>query len=417
MSRLLDVYLRETRVGILKQDEDANLSFTYVDKYLESNAPKPVSVSMPLVADTYDNKIAKPFFSGLLPDESSRTRLANALGLSDSNSFGMLEVIGGECAGALALHPHGVDVDLSKADDEVINEQQLFDLLAELRGNPLLGGRRDIRLSLAGAQDKLAVKLDNDKIVLVKNGGPTTHILKPGIKELDGTAENEAFCMSLARRCNLQTPAVRFARAKNTSYVLVERFDRHISKDNLVQRLHQEDFCQALSVAPELKYEDEGGPGVTDSLGLIQRVTNQPAADRLRFMQMLIFHYLVGNADAHAKNFALLHALDSNAPSLAPMYDVLCTSVYPQLTSKCAMRIGNRNVPDTIKLKQWMSLVPDTKAAQNLLIKQINELADTIVAEADQLYADSVELGFQHPVLKEVLKLIKKRAKHVRQSS
>ena len=416
MTRRLDVYLRASKVGILEQDDAANLSFTYLDEYLSLDSARAISVSMPLATDTYSNTIAKPYFSGLLPDESARTRLAAALGISDTNAFGMLEIIGGDCAGALALFPQDSSGDVQHKPDEILDDQQLSNLLQELRGNPLLGGRNDVRLSLAGAQDKIAVKLQDDKIALVKNGEPTTHILKPGIQGLDGTAQNEVFCMKLASRVGLKTPEVLFSIAGDTEYILVERFDRQRAEGNLVQRLHQEDFCQALSVPPELKYEDEGGPGVDNSLALIQRVVNQPAADRLVFLKMQVFHYLVGNADAHAKNFALLYPLDATAPTLAPVYDVVCTNSYPELTKKIAMRIGGRNLADTIHLNHWLSLVPDTKVSQRLLIKELTNLAKIIVPEAEQLLSESAQLGFKHKVLRDINRIIKSRAKMILQA-
>ena len=248
-----------------------------------------------------------------------------------------------------------------------------------------------MRLSLAGAQDKIAVKVVDDQVALVKNGAPTTHILKPAIDGLAGSAQNECFCMMLAARVELPVANVQFAVAGDTEYVLVQRFDRLLIDDklgnaltdsaneNTVQRLHQEDFCQALSIPPEIKYEDEGGPGNEQSLGLIQSVVNQPVADRLMFLKMQIFHFLVGNADAHAKNFALLHAPEGHSPSLAPLYDVVCTATYAALTKKTAMRISGRNVPDTIRLKHWLSLVPETKAAQQLLVRELRHFAENIV--------------------------------------
>jgi len=413
MARRLDVYLRADKVGLLDQDDAANLSFTYADEYLASDAAQAISVSMPLAKSTYANSIAKPYFSGLLPDESARTRLASALGISDTNAFGMLEIIGGECAGALALFLQKDGRRNQHAEDETLGEQQLADLLHELRGNPLLGGRDDVRLSLAGAQDKIAVKFYDEKIALVKNGEPTTHILKPSIEGLAGTAQNEVFCMKLASRVGLKAPDVRFSTAGDTEFILIQRFDRQQSSDLSVQRLHQEDFCQALSVPPELKYEDEGGPGIRQCQDLIQRVVAQPAADRLIFIKMQVFHYLVGNADAHAKNFALLYPLGAKSPSLAPVYDAVCTASYPALTKKMAMRIGDRNLPDTIHLKHWLSLVPNTKASQQLLIRELTNLAKTIVPEAEQLLAESAQLGFEHKVLRDVNKIIKSRAKKI----
>jgi len=412
-ARKLDVYLRSDKVGVLKQAANTDLSFSYTQAYLSSKNPHTISVAMPLSTDVYGNSVAKPYFSGLLPDESARVRLARALGVSDTNAFGMLETIGGECAGALALHPFNSNIEQIDSHDEVLDETQLAAVLSELRGNPLLGGRHDVRLSLAGVQDKLAVKVKDTRIVLVRNGEPTTHILKPAIQGLEGTAQNEMFCMTLAKRIGLTVPDVQFAQVSDTAYVLVERFDRTHLADGTVQRLHQEDFCQALSVPPELKYEDEGGPGVEQSLALIQRSVNQPAADRLTFLRMQIFHFLVGNADAHAKNFALLHTVEPAAPSLAPLYDVVCTAAYPALSKKIAMRIGNRNIPDTIRIKQWRSLVPDTKASQLLLKNEIAVLAESIVPHAQQLLLDAETLGINHPILTTITQVIKSRAEQL----
>jgi serine/threonine-protein kinase HipA len=415
MARKLDVYLREVKIGVLGQDTNANLSFTYNEDYRQLKNAQAISVSMPLSAQPYSSAIAKPYFSGLLPDESARQRLAAALGISDTNAFGMLEIIGGECAGALALFPQGHEMHELESADEILNDQQLAELLTELRGNPLLGGRGDIRLSLAGAQDKLAIKVIGGKIALVKNGDPTTHILKPRIQGLAGTAQNETFCMTLASRVGLVAPEVQFAKAGDTEFILVERFDRTVSGNGAVERLHQEDFCQALSVPPELKYEDEGGPGIATSLELIQRVVNQPARDRLTFLRMQIFHYLVGNADAHSKNFALLYSLDSRSPSLSPVYDVVCTASYPELTKRIAMKVGGRNLPDTIHLKHWLSILPDTKASQKLLTKELTLLAQRTVLEAEKLHTEAEQLGFMHPVLSDILRIIRSRAGLIRQ--
>ncbi len=412
MSRLLDVFLHDSKAGVLEQFDDASLSFQYDDAYLSSENARPISVSMPITSEPYPNAVARPYFSGLLPDESARNRLAGALGISDTNAFGMLEIIGGECAGALALYGQNTRPAMVDARDEILEDQQLAGLLNELRGNPLLGSRNDVRLSLAGAQDKLAVKVVNSQVALVKNGQPTTHILKPDIIGLAGSAQNECFCMTLALRVGLMAADVQLATAGDTDYVLVERFDR-INTSGGLTRLHQEDFCQALSVPPEIKYEDEGGPGIDRSLGLIKKVVDQPAADRLTFLKMQIFHFLVGNADAHAKNFALLHAPDARSPSLAPLYDVVCTSAYPALTKKMAMRIGRRNIPDTIRLKQWLSLVPDTRGAQRLFTGQLLDLAEAIVPESQALLAESARYGYSHPVLRDVCKVIKARAAQV----
>ncbi|UVK49131.1 type II toxin-antitoxin system HipA family toxin (plasmid) [Mesorhizobium sp. AR07] len=410
MTHLLDVYFRETKAGILSQDEDGALGYAYYADYLAGQQPRVISFSMPLREEPYADRVARPFFSGLLPDEGARQRLAGALGLSAGNAFGLLKVIGGECAGALSLYPAG-EAPAPSDDDEALSAERLKEIIGKLRERPLLGGEEGVRLSLAGAQDKLAVIVEGETIGLAKGGRPTTHILKPVIQALEGTVENELFCLRLAERLQLPVPRVEMRRAGDTAFLLIQRYDRARTDGGHIERLHQEDFCQALSVPPELKYEEEGGPGTKSSLDLIDRACARPAADRLRFIRMLIFHYLLGNADAHGKNYALLY--DGDTPNLAPLYDVVCTAAYPRLAKKLAMAIGGRSVPDTIQLKHWLTLVPETRGAQRLLIRDIATMAGRIGDEADALLAQLANVGADHAILKSVRAVIATRATHL----
>ncbi len=409
MTRQLDVYFSEAKAGTLSQDDSGALSFIYDAGYLSREGERAISFSMPLQEAAYADRIVRPFFSGLLPDEAARQRLAGALGISSGNSFGLLAIIGGECAGALSLFPAGETPPLPNDDGvEILSPSRLKAILGKLRERPLLGGEEGVRLSLAGAQDKLAVCVEGDNVGLAKGGRPTTHILKPFIQALDGTVENELFCMRLAARLKLPVPTVEMRRGGDIPFLLVERYDRALRKDGTITRLHQEDFCQALSVPPEFKYEEEGGPGTERSLDLISRAAGRPAVDRLSFIRMLVFHYLVGNADAHGKNYSLLYR--SRAPDLAPLYDVLCTAAYPRLKKNLAMAIGGRSIADTIQLRHWFALIPDTKGAQRLLVKDMTELASQIGQEADVLSKELKAEGIFHNILKEIRAVIMTRA-------
>jgi serine/threonine-protein kinase HipA len=161
-------------------------------------------------------------------------------------------------------------------------------------------------------------------------------------------------------------------------------------------------------VPPELKYEAEGGPGTERSLGLIDQACAKPVADRLQFIRMQIFHYLVGNADAHGKNYALLYGSDE--PDLAPIYDVVCTAVYPRLSKRLAMKIGGRDVPDTIQLKHWKTLVPETKSSQRVLVRDLAQMAERVMSEGDALVAELADEGIRHPILNAICKVISSRA-------
>lgn len=166
-----------------------------------------------------------------------------------------------------------------------------------------------------------------------------------------------------------------------------------------------------MGVPPELKYEAEGGPGTERSLDLIGRITARPAADRLTFIRMLIFHFLVGNADAHAKNYALLYR--GRIPDLAPLYDVICTAAYPRLAKKLAMAIGGRSIPDTIQVQHWLTLIPQSRSAQRLLLNDLVNMASRIGEEADGLIVELAGEGVTHAVLKSIRVIINTRVAHL----
>jgi serine/threonine-protein kinase HipA len=415
MTRRLDVWLSGVKVGYLSQDEAGMLSFAYDKAYLLGRDSRAVSLSMPLQETPYSDRIVRPFFSGLLPDEGARQRLAAALGLSASNAFGLLEIIGGECAGALSLFPAGEEPPRLDAEDvEILDTLRLEKIIRKLRDRPLLGGEDGVRLSLAGAQDKLAVCVYRGAICLAKGGRPTTHILKPFNPTLAGTVENELFCLRLAARLRLPAARAEMRRVGGAPVLLVERYDREVQSDGAMLRLHQEDFCQALSIPPEFKYEVEGGPGIEKSLALVDRASCRPAADKLLFLRLIIFQYLVGNADAHGKNYALLYR--SKTPTLAPLYDVLCTAVYPRLTKKLAMAIGGRSIPDTIQWQHWQSLVAKTSAAQRLLVTTLKELAERIGDEAAGLLQELQDQDCDHEILGAIRSVIRTRVNLVQRS-
>ncbi|MCC2097765.1 MAG: HipA domain-containing protein, partial [Hyphomicrobiales bacterium] len=259
MTRALDVYYNHVLTGTLQQDQDGALIFGYQTDYLAMQDARAISVAMPLREEPYPDRITRSYFSGLLPDERARQRLAAALGVSAGNSFGLLEVIGGECAGALSLLPQGSAIpNTDRQPPEILTQERLAEILELLRTRPLLGGEAGIRLSLAGAQDKLAVCVIDDQIALAKDGRPTTHIVKPFVPGLDASVENELFCMTLAARVGIAAPEVDKGKAGATDFLLVRRYDRIDDTSGVIRRIHQEDFCQALSIPPELKYEDEG---------------------------------------------------------------------------------------------------------------------------------------------------------------
>ncbi|WP_092483227.1 type II toxin-antitoxin system HipA family toxin [Candidatus Ichthyocystis hellenicum] len=412
MSRILDVYLQEHLVGRLEQTDNSAMVFTYDTDYL-STAPYGISLSLPLQPETFTGQQVRAFFSGLLPEENVRERLARYLGLSEKNQFALLEAVGGDCAGALALYPHGDKPSKSSDDIEVLDNARLKEILDLIKLRPMLAGDDGYRLSLAGAQDKLAVGFRDGQVSLIKGGRPTTHILKPMIERVKDSTHNELFCMKLAKMVGINVPEVSLHFVGNTPYCLIERYDRHIGNNGEVRRIHQEDFCQALGVAPEIKYEREGGPDIATCQNVITKHAARPALDQIKLLNIILFNYLVGNADAHGKNFSLLY--ESNKPELAPAYDLLSTAVYPELSEKMAMKIGGKYRPKDVYLHHFHRLVTDTKAAQSAMNRQIKMMTEKLMDVAPALKTSLNADGVASDVFDEIITIIEDRSKHLRE--
>ena len=411
-SRVLDVYFNSKPVGKLTEDKEGIINFKYNDVYLSSKDACQISVSMPLRQEQYEGNIPKAFFSGLLPDDIIRQRLSRYLGISEKNSFALLEAVGGECAGALSLYPEGEVLQEAKEEDiQILDDKSLKEILDLLKKRPLLAGSDDIRLSLAGAQDKIAVRLIEGKIAIIKGSAPTTHIIKPIIEGIKDSVHNEAFCMRLAKLLKIDVPNVEILWIDNIPYFLIERYDRIKDQDGNIIRLHQEDFCQALGIMPEFKYEREGGAGIDDCFNLIQNNSLQPASDRLSFINRLIFNYIIGNADAHSKNHSFLYK--TNIPVLSPAYDIFSTAVYPEISTKMAMRIGKEYSPDKIFLRHWYQIIPESSLAKKAFQEQLIKFSKNCIQASIELKEQFAKEKVQSPILDEICSVIKKRVLHI----
>ncbi|MDD4358020.1 MAG: type II toxin-antitoxin system HipA family toxin [Smithellaceae bacterium] len=402
----LDVYLWEQRVGHLWLDEKRRFVFQYHSEWISKKEAIPLSLHLPLRSQIYSDDLSRPFFSNLLPEAEIKRIVAQCLQISVSNDFAMLNSIGGECAGAVSVLPPG-DVPAAKPGYKELNDEELRRVITNLPRRPLMAGLEGMRLSLAGAQNKLPVYMEDGRIFIASGNAPSTHILKPPIRDLDGTVENEAFCMMLAHKMGLSIPPVTIRSGPDPLYI-IQRYDRHHDKNGLILRLHQEDFCQALGFSPDQKYESEGGPSLKHCFMLLQENSIRPAADRMALLQWVIFNFLIGNADAHAKNLAILFT--GRGPCLAPFYDLICTQVYPDLTEKSAMRIGGENRPSWMRQKHWEKLGESVGIKPRLVLKTLKDMSGKIVPEAMALFTDFNQTYGKHAIVERILSVIEKRA-------
>lgn len=382
MTRILNIWWDGRLVGQLTQNQHGELGFVYSSDWLGREDALALSASLPKREAPFSRRECRPFFGGLLPEEGQRDSVAHALGVSRSNDFALLDRLGGDVAGALQLLSPGEVPEefVSNPQPTALDETGLIRVLDELHARPLLAGEEGLRLSLAGAQSKLPVILVEGTVALPISGQPTTHILKPPIPRFPGTTENEAFVMRLAAAVGLDAAPVEPRVVRDRTLLLIERYDRTVSAHGEVRRIHQEDFCQALGVPPELKYASEGGPTFKDCFALLRRVAARPAVDVLKLLDAVIFNLIVGNADAHGKNFSILY--DDPGPRLAPLYDLLSTVTYPELSPKLAMKIGKRATLEEMNAKGWAAFAADAGLGLPLIRRRVVEISESVTARA-----------------------------------
>ena len=408
MAHELAVWLFADRVGTLAL-VDGRLRFCYAPEWLAQADAKAVSSFLPLQAEPFDDRQTRPFFAGLLPEGQMRRLIAQQFQVSGQNDFALLDHIGGECAGAVTFLEPGEVLPAPAGNDDVrwLSDEEVVAILEELPRRPMLAGKDGLRLSLAGAQDKLPVVFDGARIGLPRHGTPSSHILKPAIPAVEDSVSNEGFCMALAETMQLSPAKSKVHIVLDRPFLLVERYDRWIDAQGRRQRLHQEDFCQALGVVPEMKYQNEGGPDLVQCFDLVRRATRPSAPQVLRLLDGVIFNALIGNHDAHAKNFSLLYA--GKTPVLAPFYDTLSTAVYPALTPKMAMKIGGKYKFSEVRAQHWEQFAAGVGLAKAQARRRILELARSLPATARKLQSDP-ERGFDgNAVVERIVALIELR--------
>jgi serine/threonine-protein kinase HipA len=397
----LAAYLAGERAGTLIRKDNGNLQFRYIDGY---QGPA-VSQSMPLQSEAYPHRVCVAVFGGLLLEGEPREVLARNLGVSAGNDFALLQGIGGDCAGALTLLASASGMP-PVPQVKPLRPEELDRLLRKLPQRPLAADPQEgIRLSLAGAQPKLPVIIEGEQLGLPLNAAASsTHIVKPEPTRFSGLVENEAFCMDLARAVNLPVASVnKHTTVSGIPYLLVERYDRDVTADP-IRRLHQEDVCQALGRPSEFKYQAEGGPTVAETVDLLRSASTVPARDLPTFWRALVFNWLIGNCDAHGKNFSLLY--DEGSPTLAPLYDLVSTSCYPELTTRLAMSIDGASDINEVDERAWQKLAGQTGYSKRFAAEATSTLVEQTLHEAERLATDPLH---NNETVKQILTMIRAR--------
>ncbi|MFI5003711.1 MAG: type II toxin-antitoxin system HipA family toxin [Solirubrobacterales bacterium] len=412
-SRTLEVVCSDRLAGTLS-DTPLGLSFAYAPTWV-ADGGHPLSQSLPLNGDFGPAQVGA-FFGGLLPEGPPRQLLARQLGVSAGNDFGLLERLGGDTAGAVSLLAPGEPIPDQPPRRRVqwLSEEELAQLIAELPSRPMhVDAEGEYRLSLAGVQDKLPVVVGEDgRVGLTEGRTPSTHILKIPIRGLQDTVANEALCLEIGRQLQIPTVQVEPRRAGDRECLLVARYDRAVSGGH-TRRLHQEDFCQALGIPSDRKYEVEGGPGLADCFALLRRAVAVPAREAPHLLDYLALSFLVDNHDAHGKNHSLLYLPDSDRATLAPAYDIVSTVVYRKvrpMSRKLAMSIGGEYRPEYVRPRHLQRVFAEAGLGAAPSRRRLRALAQRAPAAAAEAHAVLADAGWESDVLEAIVDVVGRRA-------
>jgi len=373
----LGVWWRQECVGVLHADRNDRMEFRYDPGWLHNPAAFPVSLSLPLRLEPYGD-VAHSFFANLLPEADVRARLCERLKVTPGNDFELLRLIGGECAGGLTLSQEMPAAVVTAASYRPLEREQLR-RWSQAGASDVFSstvGRDGVRLSLAGAQDKLPVRVDGAAVSVPLGPAPSTHLLKFGSARFKYLPENECLMALVAERLALPIPATELWKIDGGGGILVvERYDRRRDAA-LIERLHQEDFCQALGRSPLRKYQKEGGPRPGDVAEILRLHGSLPSEDLRLVVRWGLFNWLFGTCDAHAKNISLV--VDPiRGIRLAPFYDLVCTRVYKSLDRHLAMSVGEQFDPDLVLRRDLEAHARELHVGTQLVRETVAELLAT----------------------------------------
>ena len=418
MTELLVVVADRRIMGEIRRDRRGRLTFVYDDRWRSMDAAYPLSLSMPLVVAEHEHARIDPWLWGLLPDnEAILARWGQRFHVSPRNAFALLAAVGEDCPGAIQLvRPDRVD-DILQADDrqvEWLTEADIAERLHILRQDRAAWrlARDAGQFSLAGAQPKTALLFDGQRWGVPSGPTPTTHILKPPIDGLDGHAENEHLCLTLARALGLPAARSEVRSFGDEPAIVVERYDR-TRLPGSIRRLHQEDMCQALGLPPTKKYQNEGGPGCAELSEAIRTHSGEPGDDARTFARAIMLNWIVGGTDAHAKNFSMLIGPQGRG-RLAPLYDVASMLPYDAdlRRLKMATRIGGKYLLNEVHSRHWVKFATDVRLPPAEVIDMGRTMAQMLPAVFAETVDDARANGLDHPILQRLTEMLNVRSEH-----
>lgn len=399
-TNLLHVGINGRHVGTFERKGGTH-AFTYDDDWLSSEDGHPISLSMPMTMRRHTGDAVRFYFDNLLPDDIEiRKLIVDRVGAYSVDTMDLLNEIGRDCVGSLSLTPEPVD-GMGQMEAKPMTEQEVADHLRKTARRKTLGMDDDdiFRISLAGAQEKTALTFKDGKWCQPIRTTPTTHIFKLPLSDLGNelnfhhSIDNEWFCLRVLHHLGFNVAQADINTFDDQKVLVVERFDRDYGKDGMLYRLTQEDMCQAVGMAGQIKYESNGGPGAREISNLL-RYSKKSNDDLYEFFLAQYVYWLLMAIDGHAKNFSIY--IDHTGYWMTPLYDVM--SVYPlkdqskRRQLKMAMRVLSKNshyVWSETQSSHWASHSKKTGLDPATAQAYIEEIDVNLSKAIDLAFADA----------------------------
>ncbi len=414
MTRQLAVLLGEQVVATVERTRSGVLRLSYTG----AGDGTPVSLSLPQGETTHTGARVRTFLEALLP-ESDEVRAAIGLthGVDHRDVLHLLAAVGKDCAGAIQLClPDEVDDTVARTGVLVpCTDADIESRLALLDFSDATWTMPGEHWSLGGTQGKFALRKHEGAWFAAEGAEPTTHIFKPGIRGLRAQALVEHISMRAAQLVGLEVAHTEYSSFTSHDAIVVTRFDRYVDDVGAVQRLHQEDVCQALGTSR--KYEEYGGPSAADIAQLLRDVSPTAAKARAnveRFLDGLIYNTIIGAPDAHARNYALL--LNREDVTVAPLFDVATGLAYDTRKSKrvASMSIGGQFAFAQINASAWRQLASEVRVDSDQLLGRVQLIAEAVPAAMNAALAqfvgdpdaDAIRDRLQGPLEKQAKRIV-----------
>ena len=391
------------KVGTIKGTGANDACFGYDKGYLKSETATAVSVSMPLRGEPFSPEQTASFFEGLLPEGFTRRSVAQQMRADEGDYPTILHGLGRECLGALRVSEDGDDTEASYEPVTVALIRELAEEGAAKTAEIIT----DTHLSLAGASGKVGLYFDSEhgKWYLPRGTAPSTHIVKQSHVRLHSIVTNEQLSQMTAKRCGIDVPRsfiINTGEGEDREVLLAtERFDRVFTPSlNMIDglqrpcRLHQEDLAQALGIPSHLKYERDGGTYMKRMFDLLRRVSADPVRDQLKLWDRIVFNVLIGNTDAHVKNFALLYDPSGRSPRLSPAYDIVSTTVYAGCTKKMSFAIGGVYDLQDIATACFERAASEVGIGTRIALDRVREMCERFPDALENAAAELTDMGF-----------------------